>query len=211
MTLTRTLPEGQSAGALGAGMLPSDEKATDLTQNWAKQISQFLGDLESGVTSDELVGVLRDFLQLRAYEAIEWLSADGEKRRLSLWLYDERSNSLSIYFNNGITDQQTKDAKVPNGTGIVGTVYKLQQQWNERDAPSLPVWIPIKSHPPRYHGIFLTPVNYADLQLGVLVVDRRKREIFSESAVDVMSALAAVFAVAIGNKYAQQLLRGPDG
>lgn len=187
------------------------EKATDLVQNWTNQIAQFLADLEAGMSASTFRAELSQFLQLRAYEAVEWLSGDGEKRRLSLWIYDESKNALKIFFSNGITDKETLAAEVEYGKGVVGTVYKLQQTWNERDGPSLPVWIPIRSDAPRYHGIFLTPVNYSDLELGVLCVDRRKRERFSESAEDVMFALANVFAIAIGNQYSQELFqRGAD-
>ena len=139
------------------------EAATDLTQNWTRQIAQFQAELEAGVTPTDFSMILLSFLKLRAYEATEWLSGDGEKRRLSLWMYDERSDELSIYFADGIKDKATLSARIKNGCGIVGTVYKLQQTWNERDAPSLPVWIPIRTgDTPRYHGIFLTPVNYAE-------------------------------------------------
>jgi hypothetical protein len=185
------------------------EVATDLTQNWTRQIAQFQAELEAGVTPTDFSTILLSFLKLRAYEATEWLSGDGEKRRLSLWMYDERSDELSIYFADGIKDKATLSARIKNGCGIVGTVYKLQQTWNERDAPSLPVWIPIRTgDTPRYHGIFLTPVNYAETCLGVLCVDRRNPERFSNPAEDVMIALASVFGMAIGNKHSQALLAG---
>lgn len=184
------------------------EKVAELTENWTRQIAVLLAELESEIPGEEFVETLLTFYQLRAYEALEFLGADGEKRRLSLWLYDDRSDELSIYFSDGIDDDETKNARVKRGIGIVGTVFNLQQTWNERDAPSLPVWVPLRSGRPRYHGIFLTPVNFAELQLGVLSVDRRKRETFAQSEVDVMTALATIFGMALGNEKAQQLLLG---
>lgn len=126
------------------------EKVTDLTQNWTKQIAQFLAELETGIVGDAFAKSLLSFLQLRSYEALEWLGGDGEKRRLSLWLYDKRTDELGIFFSDGIADDETKNARIKRGVGIVGTVYKLQQTWNERDAPALGVWIPIRSTAPRY-------------------------------------------------------------
>ena len=184
------------------------EQVAQLTENWTRQIAQLLAELESEIAGDDFVDVLRAFYEMRAYEALEFLGADGEKRRLSLWLYDDRTDELSIYFSDGIDDDETKNARVKRGEGIVGTVFALQQTWNERDAPALPVWIPLGTRRPRYHGIFLVPVNFADLRLGVLCVDRRKRETFARSEVDVMTALATIYGMALGNEKAQQLLLG---
>ncbi len=64
MTLTRTLPEGHSAGALGAGMLPSDAHyvkafgtvAADALQQ-GRQIDQLLDDRSHAATFARHVGV----------------------------------------------------------------------------------------------------------------------------------------------------------
>lgn len=176
--------------------------ATHLAQTWMFTTRDLLALTEDPRTRtrEQVAEQMIKFLKLRAYEAVEWIGQDGEDRRLSIWTSDAQTRELNFFFSNEIRDAETTNFKFEVGQGVIGTVFETQETWNEKDGPSLPVWILVPSAARyRYHGIFCTPINYGSSNIGVLCVDRQKEERFGEDHVDVLLAFASMVGIALGN------------
>jgi GAF domain-containing protein len=181
--------------------------AAGLMQAWAKTTNRFLANIANAKTSKEALGLALDFVSLRAYEAIEWVGKDGEERRAAVWLYNSRDDALVFFLSNEIRDDATINARIPVSQGVAGAAFRDQLVWNEADGPSLPVWIPIATAKPKYHGLLCAPINYGDRRLGILSVDREKRESFPQVEYDVLIALAQTIGMALGNEHFRKALK----
>jgi len=181
--------------------------ATDLSQKWTSATSALLAQLEDPETKpSDAHELVTQFLQLRAYEALEWLGADHELRRLSIWLFDADSRQLSFFFSNEITDPETRSFAFPIGVGVAGSAYRDHRIWSERDATALPVYVAIRATPPRYRGLLCVPIDFGETRLGVLCVDRQAIAYFEKRDENVIRALASIFGAALGNQSSQRLL-----
>ncbi len=184
-------------------------RATHLMQTWAFTTSDLLAEFEDPeLNSGEAIESILKFLKLRAYEALEWIGQDGEERRLAIWMSNATIQRLEFFFSNEIRDAETTSITFGIGDGIVGTVFENQETWNERDAPSIPIWRRIRNEKPRYHGLFCTPINFGEYNIGVLSVDRQKEERFQEDHVDVLTAFAEMVGTVLGNEKARAFLAG---
>ena len=151
----------------------------ELLKNWSASLNGLLAAFDHGdVTAVQAESQLSQFFQLRSYEALEWLAGDKEERRLSVWLYDQANNDLFFFFSNEIKDDETVAYRFPFGKGIVGAVYRDHRTWNERNAPTLPVYETIRTTPTRYRGILCIPIDYGSARYGVLSIDRQKGTAF---------------------------------
>lgn len=185
------------------------ESATDLMQTWIFTTRDLLYRFETEkLTPEEAGDAIKQFLQLRAYEALKWIGQDEEKRRLSVWIYNPRLKKIEFFFSNQIRDKETTQYKFDVGKGIIGTVFKNDETWNEVDASDLPIWVSIRDEEPEYHGIFLRPINYGDYRIGVLSVDREKAERFEKDSQNVLIGFASMIATVLGNEKARNILAG---
>jgi GAF domain-containing protein len=185
--------------------------ATELAANWNVAVNEVLAALEDRAQAhDETFALITNFMQLRAFEALEWLGLDDERRRLSVWLFDAPNDELFFFFSNEIGDAETVNFTFPVGIGILGCAFREHRVWNERDAAALPVYVSIRRTPPRYHGILCVPIDFGLTRLGVLCVDREKDDYFEDRDVNVMRALASSLGTVLGNERAQAVLDGDD-
>jgi GAF domain len=184
-------------------------KATDLLQMWMYTTRDFMQRLESPDITPEKAGEeLKQFISLRSFEALKWIGQDDELRRLSIWLYDQDIDRITFFCSNQIRDKNTVDFKFEVGKGIIGIIFKNQETWNESDAAEIPGWIDITGAEPRYRGLYCQPITYGETHLGVLSVDREKRERFDTDDENILAGFAYMMGIVLGNEKTREKLTG---
>jgi GAF domain len=186
-------------------------RTADVLQTWMFTTRDLICRLENPqVTLADASAEIQQFMQLRSYEALEFIGQDGEKRRLSVWIYNGQTDRLEFFFSNEIRDELTTSHTFRPGDGVIGTVFRNDECWNERDAPSLPVWVAIRRKRPQYRGLFCRPIRFGEFRLGVLSVDRQRAERFERDDEDVLAAFAEMLAIVLGNKRTRDIFAGSE-
>jgi len=127
------------------------------------------------------------------------MALPGEYLRLSFWNFDPEKGGLALLQSNQIQDQATLDAVFRIGEGCMGTAYREDRVWNEKDPRSLGSWIDIPGATKDYNGLLLVPIVWANDKIGVIAVDRTAKQEFPEISVSIAKALADIAAHAIGS------------
>jgi hypothetical protein len=172
---------------------------SDLMQNWVQSVNLFTEQLEKyAETDDEVADILARFCLGRMEEARDLIGERGDRTRLSFWWFLEDAGGLKILFSDDIRDEETRNHVFRPGAGLLGQCFVESRTYNLEDAPASIYYEEIR---PRadYHGLLLVPVRCKTdgPVLGVLSVDRQKREAFDQNASNVCSALADLIAYAM--------------
>lgn len=172
---------------------------SELLQNWAQSVNLFAQQLEEyGKTDDDAADILARFCLGRMEEARDVIAVRGDRTRLSFWWYVEDTGGLKLLFSDDIRDEATMDHVFKPGAGLIGQCYVESRIYNLEDAPASIYYEAIHDIP-EYHGLLLVPVaaRTSERPIGVLSIDRQRREEFGENAQNVGSALADLIAYAM--------------
>ena len=167
-------------------------------QSWTNAINLFTEHLRLyGKTTDDKDEIVARFCIERMEEAKELIAEADDTVRLSLWWYIEEANGLMLIFSDDIRDQKTLDYVFLPGKGLCGQCYIEGRFYNLADAPSSIYYEPIIDAP-QYHGLLLMPVQHGTGRvLGVLSIDRVKKEEFEDTAIDIGRAVSDLLAYAL--------------
>ncbi|HEX4012761.1 MAG TPA: GAF domain-containing protein [Candidatus Cybelea sp.] len=186
---------GESADALRKVL--SDYSG--LMQNWAQSVNLFIEELDRyGTTDDAVADILARYCLGRMEEARDLIAQRGDRTRLSFWWYVEDAGGLKLLFSDDIRDEATLNHVFRPGAGLIGQCYVECRTYNLEDAPLSIYYQGIRPEAD-YHGLLLVPVRYrtGGTPIGVLSIDREKKEAFDENAQNVGSALADLIAYAM--------------
>ncbi len=172
---------------------------SDLMQNWLQSVNLFTEQLEKYAKSDDDVAeILAQFCLGRMEEAREIIAERGDRTRVSFWWSIEDEGGLKLLFSDDIRDEETLNHVFKPGVGLLGQCYVESRVYNIEDAP-LSIYYESITPNPDYHGLLLVPVKSKTdgPVIGVLSVDREKKEAFDENASRVAGALADLLAYAM--------------
>jgi hypothetical protein len=172
---------------------------SDLMQNWMESVNLFIEQLERyAKADDDVANVLARFCLGRMEEARDLIGERGERTRLSFWWFLEDADGLKMLFSDDIRDEKTRNHVFRPGAGLLGQCFVESRTYNLKDAPSSIYYEEIRPNPD-YHGLLLVPVRQKTdgPVLGVLSVDREKKEAFDGNASNACSALAELIAYAM--------------
>lgn len=170
-----------------------------LLQNWLQSVNLFTEQLEKyGSGDDDVANILARFCLGRMEEAREVIAERGDRTRLSFWWFVEDQGGLTLLFSDDIRDEATLDHVFEPGVGLLGQCYVEGRTYNLEDAPASIYYERIMPKP-NYHGLLLLPVKARTdgAVIGVLSVDREKKEAFDENASNVCTGLADLLAYAM--------------
>jgi hypothetical protein len=171
-----------------------------LMQNWLQSVNLFAEQLEQyAQTDDDVSDILAHFCFRRMEEARKIVAERGDPTRFSFWWFVEDAGGLKLLFSDDIRDEATLDHVFKPGAGLLGQCYVESRIFNEDDAPSSIYYERITPHAADYHGLLLVPVRSTtdERPIGVLSVDRQKKEAFNQNASSVCRALADLIAYAM--------------
>jgi hypothetical protein len=172
-------------------------EATEQTATWLSSVSWLNIYLQrADVEDDAASATVFRFCLERMDEAKEWMGAEQEAIRISLWWYDAKAKDLFFMLSNDIRDETTKTSTFAPNVGLMGQTFAENRIYNLADAPSSAFYIPIREAPVDYHGLLLVPVRIADEPMGVISIDRQQKSVFSEDAQKIAEALASLIAYA---------------
>jgi GAF domain len=172
---------------------------SDLMQNWLQAVNLFTEQLEKyAKTDDDVAEILAQFCLGRMEEAREVIAERGDRTRVSFWWFIQDEGGLKLLFSDDIRDEETLNHVFRPGVGLLGQCYVESRVYNIEDAPSSIYHESIPASPD-YHGLLLVPVKSKTdgPVIGVLSVDREKKEAFDENASKVAGALADLIAYAM--------------
>lgn len=172
---------------------------SELLQNWATSVNLFADQLENYAnTDDDVAEILARFCLGRMEEARDVIAVRGDRTRLSFWWYVEDAGGLKLLFSDDIRDEATLDHVFKPGVGLLGQCYVESRIYNLEDAPESIYYEAIRAET-EYHGLLLVPVTArtSERPIGVLSIDRQRREEFDQNAENVGSALADLIAYAM--------------
>jgi hypothetical protein len=172
---------------------------SELLQNWATSVNLFADQLENYAnTDDDVAEILARFCLGRMEEARDVIAVRGDRTRLSFWWYVEDAGGLKLLFSDDIRDEATLDHVFKPGVGLLGQCYVESRIYNLEDAPESIYYEAIRQET-EYHGLLLVPVTArtSERPIGVLSIDRQRREEFDQNAENVGSALADLIAYAM--------------
>ena len=175
------------------------EDYSNLMQNWLHSINLFAEQLEVYAKNDsDVADILARFCLGRMEEAREVVAERGDHTRFSFWWFVEDAGGLKLLFSNDIRDEKTLNHVFKPGAGLLGQCYVEGRIYNLDDAPTSVYYQAVRPEP-TYHGLLLVPVRSRNVNrtMGVLSVDREKKETFNENASNVGSALADLIAYAM--------------
>ncbi|HEY2473556.1 MAG TPA: GAF domain-containing protein [Candidatus Cybelea sp.] len=137
-------------------------------------------------------------------EARDLIAERGDRTRLSFWWFVESAGGLKLLFSDDIRDEATLNHVFRPGVGLLGQCYVECRVYNLEDAPSSIYYQRIRPHAD-YNGLLLVPVRYRTYErpIGVLSIDRGKKEAFDDNAENVGSALADLIAYALETTLSQ--------
>lgn len=180
---------------------------SDLMQNWMQSVNLFAEQLEYYAKTDEDVEtILARFCLGRMEEARDLIGERGDRTRLSFWCFVEERGGLKMLFSDDIRDEETLNHVFKPGVGLLGQCFVESRIYNMEDAPSSIYYERIRRQPD-YHGLLLVPIKSRTdgRVLGVLSVDRKKKEAFGQNASNVCSALADLIAYGLDTVSTEEL------
>lgn len=167
-------------------------------QSWMNSVNLFTEHLRLyGKSSDDKDEIVARFCLERMEEAKELIAESDDMTRLSLWWYIEEVDGLVLIFSDDIRDQRTLDHVFRPGAGLCGQCYIENRCYNLSDAPNSIYYEPIIDVP-QYHGLLLMPVQHGTGRvMGVLSIDRVRKEEFGDTAIDIARALSDLLVYAL--------------
>jgi GAF domain len=172
---------------------------SDLMQNWAQSVNLFAEELEKyGKTDDDVADILARYCLGRMEEARDLIAERGDRTRLSFWWFMDDTGGLKLLFSDDIRDTATLNHVFRPGSGLLGQCYVECRTYNLEDGPSSIYYEAIRPDSD-YHGLLLVPVRCKtdESPIGVLSIDREKKEAFDDNAENVGSALSDLIAYAM--------------
>ena len=172
---------------------------SELMQNWLQSVNLFTEQLEKYAESDnDVADILARFCLGRMEEARELIAERGDRTRFSFWWFVEDEGGLKMLFSDDIRDEETLNHVFAPGAGLLGQCYVESRLYNVNDAPASIYFERIRPTPD-YHGLLLVPARSetGGPVIGVLSIDREKKEVFDENASNVARALADLIAYAM--------------
>lgn len=176
---------------------------TNVFQNWMSTVNLFREQLEKYAKSREDINdIFVRFCLERMEEAKDVIGVEGERFRFSLWLYAEDIGGLKMAVSDAIRDEATRNHVFRPGAGLCGQCFVEDRVFNYDDAPSSISFEKIHDKP-EYRGLLLVPVKITTDGgvVGVLSIDRAKKEYFSRNAEDMGQALSHLLAYAISTTW----------
>jgi hypothetical protein len=172
---------------------------SDLMHKWLRSVNLFTEQLKKyGKTDDDVGEILAQFCLGRMEEAKGVIAEQGDRTRFSFWWFVEDEGGLKLLFSDDIRDEDTLNHVFKPGSGLLGQCYVESRLYNVEDAPSSIYFEKIRAQTD-YHGLLLVPVRSTTdgPVIGVLSVDREKKEAFDKNASNVAAALADLIAYAM--------------
>jgi hypothetical protein len=170
-----------------------------LLQSWTNAVNLLPEHLERyGVDVEKAYDILARFCLERMEEARDIIGESGERLRFSFWWFDEDSEGLKLLFSDDIRDEATLAHVFQPGSGLMGQCFIEDRVYNLEDAPTSIYYEKIRESPD-YYGLLLVPVRArtGGEVIGVLSIDRQKKETFAATAENVARALGDLIAYAI--------------
>jgi hypothetical protein len=167
-------------------------------QSWTNAIVLFIEHLDKYGTSEaEIDAILARFCLERMEEAKAIIGERGDTLRISLWWYSEDEDGLRLLFSDDIVDEKTMNHLFRPRAGLCGQCFIEDRMYNLPDAPSSSYYEKIVDNPV-YRGLLLMPVKLGTKKtLGVLSIDRARKEEFNSNAENVAGALSGLLAFAM--------------
>lgn len=183
--------------AIDASTVVTD--ALTITDKWATLLNEALCDFPKKSVKDLPVAVW-DFLAAAAEDATSWLGKDKEYRRLAYWILD-KNGELGLAVSNEITKEDDPEVcahRFKRGVGLMGRALSAKDPINVADALKAAGFEKIPGDKHAYFGMLLVAIRYGKEPLGVIVVDRSRKEKFPDFSVKLIESLAAMTGMLLG-------------
>jgi hypothetical protein len=208
-----------SAGGVSVELKSKAEKVTggafELLRSWSEQTVRYVqikGRYALPQDAAAWLSVVRsDYVAERIYEAMEWIGADGERRRLCIWALivandDPAGTSPRIAapfyaarFTEAPQPFEYRDVSgrwLPSG-GLIGYALRNRESVNAGKASDHPSFAPRRGSN-AFGGVYVAPIlrrfdGAAGVvrPVGVLTIDREKSVPFDDEQVALFEALTA--------------------
>ena len=176
-----------------SGYEKSVSSIAHLLERWASTIGTLYANVANAPSVSEVLQIERCFFRDRLGESKEFVAeSDRSPVRMAVWLRNE-SDELEFEFSNEITDDETTGASLGFEQGMIGQCFREQGTLNAADAASLASFVSI-AREKVYRAVLVTPITVDGVKLGVLSMDKADATTFTDQAVLVAEAAAALLA-----------------
>ncbi len=167
---------------------PLPVEATVLDKSWTllRRISETLA------SSTEFAQVTHNIVEIIAEE----LKVDD----CTMYQLDTKTNQLVLIASHALSIPNGERIEYPSDQGLIGQSFQLQQTLNVANHLHHPKFMMSqKLDEQQFHSYLAVPLSWSGKNLGVLVVQSRAFELFSDEIVDMLRSLAPQIANLILN------------